>query len=257
MISLYSGTPGSGKSLHAVHEVQNWLRAGKRVICTFNCDTDLMFYKPVSRWLFNNFGLRKKRFKRDKRQNNFTYISNDFITPDYLYQYALKNHVEGVENQTTLIIDECVQLFSPTVIGNQPAKWNKWETFFRVHRHLGYNVILIPQSAKLLSRKVLEYCEYDVRHYNRKNQGVFGWLLSLFLHGFFSYHTYWRGIKGDSLDTGYFTYKPIYGKMYNSYVLFSDTLKPYQREWEQKKILLSKLCTELNYIKEVKKYDSC
>ena len=36
MILLYSGTPGSGKSLHVAERLYHLLRAGRPVICNFN-----------------------------------------------------------------------------------------------------------------------------------------------------------------------------------------------------------------------------
>ena len=42
------------------------------------------------------------------------------------------------------------------------------------------------------------------------------------------------------LYSGFFFYKPIYGAMYNSYILFGKTVEPYLKSWEKKKILLSK-----------------
>ena len=63
-------------------------------------------------------------------------------------------------------------IFSPTVIGDDVKTWNEWDKFFRVHRHLGFDVILIPQSDRLISRKVKCYSEYEVKHFNRKNHGM-------------------------------------------------------------------------------------
>ena len=37
MISLYSGTPGSGKSLHAARDIIRWCKRGKSVITNFPC----------------------------------------------------------------------------------------------------------------------------------------------------------------------------------------------------------------------------
>ena len=37
MISLYSGTPGSGKSLHASRDIIRWCKRGKGVITNFPC----------------------------------------------------------------------------------------------------------------------------------------------------------------------------------------------------------------------------
>lgn len=242
MIQLYSGTPGSGKSLHAAHDIRFNLRIGRNVISTCFIDTSLCFLNPIQEFIFNKFGKRPRKHKPDKREKNFHYIDINDITPDYLYDFAARHHEFGKEHQTVIYFDECVAIFSPTVIGDDKDKWNRWEDFFRKHRHLGFDCILIPQSAKLISRKVIEYCEFDVRHFNRKHQGFLGFIFSIFVGGLFSYSTYWRGIKSKPLDSGFYTYKPLYGQMYNSYSMFDSTLAPYKAEWEKKQALMAQLC---------------
>lgn len=242
IIQLYSGTPGSGKSLHCAHDIRFNLRLGKRVISTCAIDTKLCFLNPFQEFIYNKFGKLPKRKKPDKREKNFFYIDIKDITPDFLYEFAARFHEFGKEHQTIVYFDECVAIFSPTVISDKKDEWNKWDDFFRKHRHLGFDCILIPQSTKLISRKVIEYCEYEVRHYNRKHQGFLGFIFSSFAGGLFSYSTYWRGIRGKPLDSGFYTYKPLYGQMYNSYSMFDSTLAPYKAEWEKKKALMSQLC---------------
>ena len=93
MIQLFSGTPGSGKSLHAAHEIEKDLKFGKNVISTMLVDTDLCFYNGFQRFIFNHFGKRPKKFKRDKRQNHFHYIDNRNLTPEYLYSFAINRTI--------------------------------------------------------------------------------------------------------------------------------------------------------------------
>lgn len=256
MIQLYSGTPGSGKSLHAAHSIRDDLHYGKYVISTMFVDVDMCFYNGFQSFVFNSFGKKPKKIHHDKRADNFYYIDIADITPEYLYEFAARHHVFGKEHQTIVYLDECVAIFSPTVIGDNPKLWNRWEDFFRKHRHLGFDVVLIPQAAKLISRKVIEYAEFEIRHFNRKHHGNFGFFLSLFIGGLFSYSVNWRGVKSHPLEQGWFTYKPIYGQMYNSYSMFDSTLLPYKRNWEKKKILLSSLCTQLNAIACIKQQGS-
>lgn len=245
MIQLYTGTPGSGKSLHSAHDIRFNLRLGKKVISTCYIDTSLCFLNPIQEFIFNKTGKLPKKRKKDKREDNFYYIDINDITPEYLYNFAARFHEFGKEHQTIVYFDECVAIFSPTVISDKKDLWNRWEDFFRKHRHLGFDCILIPQASKLISRKVIEYCEFEVRHYNRKHQGILGFFMALFAGGLFSYSTYWRGIRSKPLDSGFYTYKPLYGQMYNSYSMFDSTLAPYKAEWEKKKILLSRLCYTL------------
>ena len=106
-----------------------------------------------------------------------------------------------------LTVMSCAAMAMTMMAVNACAE-GEWDTFFRKHRHIGYDVILIPQSKKLIARKVLEYCEFEVKHYNRKHQGTLGWIFSLFLGSLFSYSTCWRGTKDKPLEQGFFTYKP-------------------------------------------------
>lgn len=227
MISLWSGTPGSGKSLHCAHEIKDDLRFGKNVISTCYIDTTYCFMSKLQEFIFCLTKGKVHLYNEDPRQNNFHYVPIEEITPQYLYEFAAKYHKFGKEHQTTLVLDECVAIFSPTVLADNIKRWNEWDEFFRKHRHLGYNVIIIPQSKRLISRKVIEYCEFEVKHYNRKNHGNFGFILSLLLGSLFSWSLYWRGTK-DRLEQHFFRYSYLYGSMYNSYSMFNSTLQPYK-----------------------------
>ena len=46
MIRLYSGTPGSGKSLHVAEKIYNRLSAGKPVVCNFAINEKWLAKKP-------------------------------------------------------------------------------------------------------------------------------------------------------------------------------------------------------------------
>lgn len=248
MIQLWSGTPGSGKSLHVAHEIREDLRLpfgkGKYVISTCEIDTTYCFMNFLQELVFIITRGKIHLYDDDPRAERFHYVPIEEITPKYLYEFAAKYHVYGKEHQTTLVLDECVAIFSPTVLSENIKRWNEWDEFFRKHRHLGYNVIIIPQSKRLISRKVIEYCEFEVKHYNRKHQGIFGWLLSLVCGGsLFSYSTCWRGTKDKPLEQKFFTYRRLFGEMYNSYSMFDETLKPY-KEVERKR-LMQELCTKL------------
>ena len=67
MITLFSGTPGSGKSLHIAQKILNWTRNGKfYVICNFEVNLDLLNYPE-----------------------NFFYVPNWELTPDLLIDYSM------------------------------------------------------------------------------------------------------------------------------------------------------------------------
>jgi len=249
-VELWSGTPGSGKSLHVAKDIRDNLRCGKYVISTCNIDTDLCFMNKLQEFIFNvTKGKLRLTNRHDERAKHFSYVPNEFMTVEYLYDFAARYHIAGKEKQTYLYLDECVALFSPTVIGDNKELWNKWDNFFRLHRHLGYEIILVPQSKRLISRKVIEYAETEVKHYNRKYQGNFGFFLSLFLGGLFSYKVCWRGDKVP-IEQHFFTYKPFYGQMYNSYSMFDTVLSPYKAAWHKKQVYLAQLCKLLRLRQE-------
>lgn len=89
MIYLYSGTPGSGKSYHAVAVIAHKLgrRDKNRVIA--------------------NFPLTGKKIT-----SRFEYWDNSEICISRLMQYAREHHRLGVEGQTLVVIDEAQCIFN-------------------------------------------------------------------------------------------------------------------------------------------------
>ena len=75
MIDLYSGTPGSGKSLHTAERLYYWLRLGRPAICNFDIRLDYVN-------------------KKQPQKLKFYFVPNDELTPDYLICFA-KDHFKG------------------------------------------------------------------------------------------------------------------------------------------------------------------
>lgn len=95
MISLFSGTPGAGKSLHLACILYNRMRMFKRpIIGNFNCD-----------------------FSRIKHpRGTYVYCDNLDLTPDYLIKYS-NEYSESIgrrvkEGEILLVIDECQIIFN-------------------------------------------------------------------------------------------------------------------------------------------------
>ncbi len=109
MIYLYSGTPGSGKSLDMARSILVDLKQHKPIICNF----------PIY--------LPKKKMKYEKY---FHFIENSELTPKYLYDFSreyFKNHRFG-EGKIVLYLDECQLMFNA-------RQWNAegrddWLKFF-------------------------------------------------------------------------------------------------------------------------------
>ena len=152
MIELYSGTPGSGKSLHVADTMKWWLHfKGAPVIA--------------------NFEFKAKACKPRKR-GSYLYIPNEKLHPDvliYFYEeYVRTFELETVaEEEILLVIDECQLLFNS-------REWNKpdrkaWMSFFTQHRKLKYRVILIAQFMNMIDRQIRSVIEYEYIHRKVKN----------------------------------------------------------------------------------------
>jgi zona occludens toxin (predicted ATPase) len=184
MIFLYSGTPGSGKSLHAAYKIWASLKVIKRpVIANFPISFD-----KLSK---NIFGKRLK--DADNIESRFTYLDNQSLTVKYLQDFALEHHKLNREGQTLLIIDECAMMFNSRMWDMKGRQ--EWIFFFQQHRKLGYDIILIAQHDRLIDRQIRAFIETEYKHRAIKNYKFFGWILSLIFRGLFISIEYWYGTR--------------------------------------------------------------
>jgi len=196
MIYLYSGTPGSGKSLHVAQKVVTRLKMLKKsVISTFDVDIEYIS--------------KKGKIKLGE----FTYVPITELTPKFLYEYAFKNHKKGKEGQTLVIIDECQIIFNPRDFGR--ADRMGWINFFTQHRHLGYDFILVSQFDRLIDRQIRSLFEYEIKHRKINNRGLL-WMLPVKT---FVAITYWYGVK-ERISSQFFIYKKKISRIYDSYTMF-------------------------------------
>lgn len=162
MIDLYSGTPGSGKSLHAMAVIRMALLTGKPVICNFGVNVDLL---------------------RPAAAERYIYVGNDQLTPDLLRALS-KIWFAGRrvrEDQILLVIDEAQILFNARAF--QARDRAAWVSFFSQHRKYGYHVLLISQYDRMLDRQIRAMIEYEWVHRKVGNFGLKGWILSLLAGG--------------------------------------------------------------------------
>lgn len=200
MIYLYSGTPGSGKSLDSIRDITTKLKLGGNVISNFPIDVTKI--KP------------KKGIKLGK----FIYKSNQELSVKFLTDFAKNNHVKGKEAQTLIVIDEAQALFNPRDFRDINRKG--FNHFFSLHRHLGYNVILITQNDRLLDKQIRCLIEYEIKHRKVNNFKFIGKILPF---STFACITYWYGVR-EKIDVNFFRYSKKLSSMYDSYALF-DTVK--------------------------------
>lgn len=195
MIYLYSGTPGSGKSLHVAEVLYYRLRFKKFCIVNFNFDY--------------------KKCKCDK--NNFVYLDNEFLDPQILKNYSqeyFKTH-KFSEGAITLVIDECQLLFNARE-WNQSGR-SEWLSFFTQHRKYGYDIVLVCQFDLMIDRQIRSLIEYEYIHRKVSNFGLYGKIISLFFGGkLFVAVKVWYPLK-EKIGSEFFRAKKKYYQLYNSY----------------------------------------
>lgn len=197
MIVLYSGTPGSGKSLYSAYELINWLHMRRGVIANF--PIDMGYFKK-----FNKIG-------------KFTYKSNDELTVQFLRDYAKDNHKLGKEGQTMLIIDECAIMFNS-------RDWDRkgrsdWITFFQQHRKLGYYIVLVAQNDRLIDKQIRAFIETEYKYRSVKNYKFFGRLISFLFGGLFCRIEYWYGPRV-KCSSEFFVLNRKKAKIYDTTMIF-------------------------------------
>lgn len=203
MITLYSGTPGAGKSLHLASRLYHWMQHRK---------------SPI----IGNFSCTFERIKNPK--GSFLYIDNEFLTPHRLQLFSM-NYSAYVERRVRegeilLVIDEAQLIFNSRDWGRRDRA--EWCSFFTQHRKLGYEVILIAQFDRMLDRQIRSLIEYEFIHRKVKNFGKAGWFLSLIFGGIlFVAVKVWYPLK-EQIGSEFFIGHKKYYEIYNTYALFSS-----------------------------------
>lgn len=195
-VYLYQGTPGSGKSYHAIKDAIFKLKRGGNVIANFPIAVD------------------KIKTSKNQKLGKFVFVADEDLTPAYLLKFFRKYHTRNKESQTLLIIDECQIRFDPK--DKRDNLRRSFSRFFSLHRKLGFNIILISQSDRLIDRQIRCNIEYSVMHRKLNNYK----LLSLLPFTCFICNSYWYGSKL-KLGTEYIIYKKKIAAMYDSFKIFN------------------------------------
>lgn len=200
MIYLYSGTPGSGKSLHQAEEIYYILRAGKPVLANFEVNTSIV---------------------KTSHLGEFYYISNEILSPELLIKYSqiyFRDH-KFKEGQIRLFIDEAQLLFNA-------REWSKagrkeWLSFFTQHRKYGYDIYLVAQFDRMIDRQIRSLIEYEVIHRKVKNFGRWGTFFNLVAGGnLFVAVTMWYPMH-ERLSSTWYKGNKKYFELYNTYNTFN------------------------------------
>lgn len=204
MIYLYSGTPGSGKSLHQAADIYWWIHNGHPCLCNFEINMEAIKGNA------SKFG-------------EFYYISNEIISPDLLRKYSyiyFRDH-KFKEGAIRLYIDECQLLFNA-------REWNvkgrkEWLSFFTQHRKYGYDIFLVAQFDRMIDRQIRSLIEYEYIHRKVKNFGRWGMFFNIASGGqLFVAVKMWYPLK-ERISSEFFKGHKKYFALYNTLDTFGST----------------------------------
>lgn len=203
MITLYSGTPGSGKSLHTARLVRERLQMRRSV--------------TIGNFYVNTRAVRKCR-------GTYLYVENSRLSPERLIHFSRRR--AGYlgrrlkEGELVIIIDEAQLLFNSRE-WQTPAR-RAWLSFFTQHRHFGFDIVLVTQFDRMLDRQVRGLIEYDVVHRKISNAGTFGAILGFLTGGnLFVYIRRWYPIH-EKVGSEFFLGSGKLYALYDSYNSFDS-----------------------------------
>lgn len=199
---LYSGTPGSGKSLHVARDIRDHLRLKRLpVVANFDISPETKGYSE-----------------------RFTWMPNDRLSPDWLVEFA-ERYWEGRkvrEDSILLVIDEAQLVFNSRTWQDKAGSRRRmdWIEFFSQHRHFGYKVVLVAQFDRMLDRQIRSLVEIEVSHRKMGNFGLKGLLLSLPFRGrLFLAVSYYYGLR-ERVGVSWLLPRRAYFRLYDSYSRF-------------------------------------
>lgn len=205
MITLYSGTPGAGKSLHLASRLYHWMQfRNAPIIGNFECN-------------FSSI---------ENPKGHYLYIDNSDLTPERLEIFALnykqyvreEYHRNVKEDEILLVIDECQLLFNARDYGR--ADRRQWNAFFSQHRKYKYEIVLVSQMDIMLDKQLRGLIEYNWIHRKVSNFGLFGKIAGLMCGGkLFVAVKVWYPMK-EKVGSEFFFYRKKFSDIYDTFALF-------------------------------------
>lgn len=164
-IDVFTGVPGSGKSLHAAREVRYAL--------------DRKYPRPV----IANFPLGKDA--RVLHPEYFNYVPNEEMSAgriiDFADDYWTNSGREFREDYILLVLDECQLLFNSRRWSDRSRM--SYLEFLSQSRKYGVRIILIAQSAKMIDNQFRMLVEREYNHRRISAMGPIGALVAAPFHG--------------------------------------------------------------------------
>ncbi len=176
MISLYTGSVGSGKSYHATELGLDWIRTKKNVIANFAVKAPEKTLTKAGKRRWND------------RIDRWEYMEE--ITVEMLMALSLQNGWFGKESQCLVIIDEAGIMFNSRDWQHERSERTKWIKFLSQSRKFGYDFVFVCQMDRMIDRQIRGLVEYEVKHLKANNSFMFK-ILSLFKVTMFMYVYKW------------------------------------------------------------------
>lgn len=202
-ISVYTGTPGSGKSLHAARTIRYYLKYRKMpVIANFEVVKN-------ARW-----------------EGDFNYLPNSGLSVGNLRAFACDRWKlrDFEEDGILLVVDEAQLLWNSRTWQDASqfgtSSRMEWLEFMSQHRKYGYKIVLIAQSALMIDKQFRSLIEYEFNHRKVSSIGVGGKIIRTIAFGelFYCCQTYY-GLN-TKVGGEWFRYSKKLGSMYDSYKAF-------------------------------------
>ncbi|MBQ4165721.1 MAG: hypothetical protein IJD85_05300 [Oscillospiraceae bacterium] len=201
MITIYTGTPGSGKSYTAADNIDRALRRGMPVIANFEINVD-----------------------PKKHKGEFVYIDTLKLDPAFFMDYAQRHFdPKKGEGQGLIFIDEAQIPFNPrTGFGSKDSNSRMaWINFFSKHRHYFWNIVLITQHDRMIDRQIRTLVEVEKKHRDLKNYGMKGFYMMLIFRKRFVQVSYWYTIQ-EKIGSQFFRISKRICKLYDTFKKFEN-----------------------------------
>jgi zona occludens toxin len=191
MIIVFEGTPGSGKTYEAVKKLMDNLRLGRVVYTNIRgLDEGSCIEAIKTNTGLDDFELGTKlRFLSDERCREFW---------------------DHIENGSLIVIDEAQRFFSNREWQSETNK--KFGQWAAVHRHYGFDVVLITQNIEKVDGAVRTLTEWTYRF---KKVNFFGAAIK---KKYVCYSYAGDDVSGKPLGNNIRTYDEKVFRCYNSYV---------------------------------------
>lgn len=189
MITVYTGFPGSGKSLHAVSLIYAHVK-GKSMV-------------------YSNIDLAGFENNPFFEYHDFTWFEN----VENVKTCASSHFHDKVK--TLFVIDEAQVLFDSRAWNTYGRK--DWNIFFSMHRHYRCDIVLVTQNYMNLDKRIRSNIEFQCQHVNIKNATRISHMILQFLPDFMFLSNKFYANTKERLSSSWVFARKKYYKLYNTY----------------------------------------